>query len=383
MEVYSHSRIETFKQCRYKYKLRYIDKVKVKVPTTVEAFMGSCVHSALEWLYNTIKEFGRTPSKEEMLNRYISEWNNNWSDDILIVRKDTSREDYQRKGEMLLAKYYERYSPFNQRRIVEVETKERIRLSDEHGYHIRIDRLDVKGDTCYVCDYKTSSRLKTQEEADKDMQLAMYALWVKQHLGSCSRVKLVWYLLPFNREVVSERSDEELEEAKRKTEEAIKMIESATDFSPNPSRLCDWCEYKELCPLFSHKSEADDNADDEGSLLVERYAELIEKESRTKKEIEEVKKKLIEFAASKGIKAVYGESGRVLISKTDYPVIKEELKEELKRALVQRGLINALDISARRLETAIDDADKELKELIKRCIEVRESRRVTFSKKRE
>jgi ATP-dependent helicase/DNAse subunit B len=48
MAIYSHSRISTFEQCRYKYKLQYIDKVKVDVPTTVEAFMGGLVHKALE-----------------------------------------------------------------------------------------------------------------------------------------------------------------------------------------------------------------------------------------------------------------------------------------------------------------------------------------------
>jgi hypothetical protein len=41
MTCYSHSRLSTFEQCRYKYKLHYIDKVKVDVPTPVENKSGA------------------------------------------------------------------------------------------------------------------------------------------------------------------------------------------------------------------------------------------------------------------------------------------------------------------------------------------------------
>ena len=46
MTSYSHSRLGTFQQCRYKYKLQYIDKIKVKTQTTIEAFMGNRVHES-------------------------------------------------------------------------------------------------------------------------------------------------------------------------------------------------------------------------------------------------------------------------------------------------------------------------------------------------
>ena len=37
MTTYSHSRLNTFDQCKYKYKLQYIDRIKVEIPTTIEA----------------------------------------------------------------------------------------------------------------------------------------------------------------------------------------------------------------------------------------------------------------------------------------------------------------------------------------------------------
>ena len=55
MPTYSHSRVTTFENCPYQYKLRYIDKIKPEIPTTIEAFMGGIVHQALEDLYKRKK----------------------------------------------------------------------------------------------------------------------------------------------------------------------------------------------------------------------------------------------------------------------------------------------------------------------------------------
>lgn len=44
MTTYSHSRVSTFENCPYQYKLKYVDKIEVNIPTTIEAFMGGIVH---------------------------------------------------------------------------------------------------------------------------------------------------------------------------------------------------------------------------------------------------------------------------------------------------------------------------------------------------
>ena len=79
MTSYSHSRLGTFQQCRYKYKLQYIDKVKVDVPTTIEAFTGALVHKALEKLYKDL-QFQKLNTKEELLTFFENEWEKTWDD---------------------------------------------------------------------------------------------------------------------------------------------------------------------------------------------------------------------------------------------------------------------------------------------------------------
>jgi len=61
MATYSHSRISCFETCPYQYKLKYIERIKVDVPTTIEAFMGNMVHETLEKLYKDKKFKKRSP----------------------------------------------------------------------------------------------------------------------------------------------------------------------------------------------------------------------------------------------------------------------------------------------------------------------------------
>ncbi len=78
MTTYSHSRLSTFENCKYKYKLQYIDKIKVDVPTTVEAFMGDLVHQTLEKLYTDLK-FQKLNTLKGLLKFYLLSFNSVYS----------------------------------------------------------------------------------------------------------------------------------------------------------------------------------------------------------------------------------------------------------------------------------------------------------------
>ena len=50
--------------------------------------------------------------------------------------------------------------------------------------------------------------------------------------------------------------EEQLDELRRQTISLIDNIESQTEFAPRKTRLCDWCEYKEMCPAQSPRTGA-------------------------------------------------------------------------------------------------------------------------------
>jgi len=95
-----------------------------------------------------------------------------------------------------------------------------------------------------VHDYKTNAMIKRQAEVDKDRQLAFYHLGLKETYGEEIKVKLIWHFLAHNKDVISHRSDEQLEELKESTLKLIKYIEGNDFWPPCGKRWCDWCSWK-------------------------------------------------------------------------------------------------------------------------------------------
>lgn len=372
MVVYSHSRLGTFQQCRYKYKLQYIDRIKVDVPDTIETYMGKLVHETLEKLYKDLK-FNKVNSKEELVKFYLELWDKKWSDTILIVKKEYSKENYMDMGKKFIEEYYDHYKPFDQTKTLGLETEDRLDLENENQYHIRIDRLacDREGNY-YICDYKTNNRLKIQDELDEDRQLAMYSLWVKDKFKDCNDVKLVWYFLAFDKEMVSERSDKQLLELKKETEKLIREIEGCDNFETNVNSLCSWCKFQEMCPAWKHKFMVEEEkvkyGKDDGVKLVDEYSKLVKQKKEAEDLINGLKEKLVEFSKQKEIEVVFGTVDKVSVKEYNKVVLPED-REELIKILKENGnyeefsMLNYMKLSSKILK---EEVDRKIIEIVKK-----------------
>ena len=385
MATYSNSRLTTFEQCRQKYKFSYIDKIETETRTTVEAFMGSRVHQALEKLYSDLK-YQKLNSLKEILKYYHDIWNKEWSDDILIVKKQYSANNYKKMGEKYITDYYNTYSPFNQMTIIGLETQDMLRLPDGSHYHVRIDKLGCVGHVYYVCDYKTNSQLKDQEEADSDRQLAMYSIWVKDRFKDAKKVVLLWHMLAFNKEVTSERSDKELKELQKDTVAVIKAIEKCKEYPTNVTSLCNYCSYKSICPSFKHEVLLESKTvkqfkDDDGVKLVDSLStlSLLKKESEEK--IEKIKDELILFSKQKGIDVVFGSNNKASVKEFEKIVLPEDRKKFIS-LLKKKGLYEEFSmicypaLNSKILKGEVD------KQVIKQ-VTTEKDFKVTLSKKKE
>jgi RecB family exonuclease len=112
-----------------------------------------------------------------------------------------------------------------------------------------IDRLVHHKDTNIfeIHDYKTGNFLKSQEELDKDRQLALYSLGIRKMFQEASDVHLVWHFLAHNKKMTSTRTIGELERLKQEIIALIEVIENTKDFQAKPSCLCKWCEFQGYC----------------------------------------------------------------------------------------------------------------------------------------
>jgi len=389
MAIYSHSRISTFENCPYAYKLRYIDKKKPEVPTTIEAFMGDMVHQALEHVYK-LKKFKKRVALDVIIKFYRDLWEKNYSDDILIVKAEQGlkADNYRKMGEKFISDYYERMKPFEEMTILGLETQDKMTLPDGNQWHVRIDKLgcDSEGNY-YVCDYKTNARMKDQEEADEDRQLAMYSIWVKDKFKDCKSVKLIWHMLAFNKDAISERTEEQLQKLQQEIVETIKEIEFSTKFPRKQTALCNYCGFKSECPSFKHEAELEKIEDikkfkeDEGVKLVDEFSEIKTKLAECKKAEEEFKDNLIKYAKQFGVDIIYGSNMKCSVKEFDKIVLPEE-KEEFIKLLKDKGLWEEFSmICYGRLNSRI--VKGEIEDEIKGKVKIEKDFRISLSKRKD
>jgi putative RecB family exonuclease len=260
--IYSHSKISCFEQCPLKFKFKYIDKIKI-LERSIEALLGFCVHSVLEYLYNE-KKLGKNPSIDEIITIYSDCWKENYNENIKIVKKDLNSKDYFNKGIKFLMNYYTQNYPFEDNTI-ETEKKVEIMLGENKKLIGYIDRLvqNSENKKIEIHDYKTANNLPMQKDIDNDRQLALYSLAIKEEFGKNKDITLVWHYLAHNKKIISKRTEEQLENLKKEILEIIEKIESAENFPPCPSKLCDWCEYKKICPVWNSENKENNNGENQ------------------------------------------------------------------------------------------------------------------------
>ena len=390
MAAYSHSRVSTYENCPYQYKLRYIDRKKPEVPTTIEAFMGSMVHEALEYLYK-FKKFKKRVAKASIIKFYRDIWTKNYSDDILIVKAEqegVNAENYRKMGEKFISDYYDRMKPFEQITILGLETQDRMTLPDGNQWHVRIDKLgcDDKGNY-FVCDYKTNARMKDQEEADADRQLALYSIWVKDKFKDAKSVKLIWHMLAFNKDAVSERTDEQLEKLQKEIVDRIKEIESATEFPRRQTALCNYCGFKSECPSFKHQFELDKKEtieefkEDEGLKFVDEFSGIKTKLTELKKMGDEFRDKLIAYAKQFEIDVVYGSNKKCSVKEFDKIIMPED-REKFIEMLKEKGLWDELSmVCYPKLNSKV--IKNEIEKEVKDAVEIVQDFRLSLSKRKD
>ena len=338
MTVYSDSRLSTYEDCPLKYKLRYVDKIKREMEG-IEAFLGSRVHDVLEKCYKDLR-FTKVNSLSDLLAFYNKIWQENWNDSIIIMKPELTKEHYRALGEKLIENYYNRYSPFDADITIQTEMRTGFSLDNEDKYRMQgyIDRLSRTPDGTYeIHDYKTSAQMPGQEEADNDRQLGLYHIGIQKRWPDVKNIRLIWHYLAFDTELVSYRAPEAISELIESTKRLIDKIETAQDFPPQESRLCAWCEYPDLCPRRKHlfKVEAlpvNEFLNEPGVVLANKYAELRNRESSLKDEMEKVKEAIIDYARRGKTEVIKGSDCKVTVTfdeKLKFPGKRDSERPEL------------------------------------------------------
>jgi putative RecB family exonuclease len=247
----SPSRASDFMTCPLLYRFRVIDRIPE--PPTPATARGTLVHAVLERLFDR-PAAERTPAvAAEMLEPEwlrLCEGNAGLAE---LFSEAEQRGQFIADAHAALAGYFRLEDP---RRLEPAEREWYVEASLPSGLRLRgyVDRLDVSpaGDI-RVVDYKTGKVPLEAYEASALFQMKFYALVIWRLRGVIPRMLQLMYLSG-DGEVLRYSPDEaDLRATERKLDAlwaAISRARDTGDFRPRPSKLCDWCRHKALCPEF-------------------------------------------------------------------------------------------------------------------------------------
>ncbi|HSB06283.1 MAG TPA: PD-(D/E)XK nuclease family protein [Thermodesulfobacteriota bacterium] len=351
MPTYSHSQLSTYETCPHQYKLAYIDKIEAETES-IEAFMGSRVHDALEKLYRDLMKVDKLNTLGEILDFYQQSWEKNWKGMVQIIRKEYSVEDYQQQGKKCIAEYYRRYHPFDHGKTVGLEEYINFPLNGGKDYFIRgyIDRLvRVDQSILEIHDYKTSGKLPSQKEVDSDRQLAFYQIGVQEKWKEIEEVRLIWHYLAFDAEIRSSRKPEDLKKISQETFDLIQRIEADRYFLPKEGPLCNWCDYQPFCPkrkqlVLVENLPLNEYLQEEGVNLVNRYIDLREKKRIFNEEIDaelgKIEEALFSYRQKEKVETILGSDHLVRVNielKEKYPLKGDPRRKALDDLIKKAG----------------------------------------------
>ena len=250
-ETFSHSRLNTFKNCPLNFRFRYVDKLPSE-DESLAAFLGSRVHEALEYLYREVTA-RRLPELEEVLLMFERRWDAEDSDLVVPRRRGMDKEQAKQEGRVQIKNYYGSHHPFQNGRVLLLEGRLKFFLGGPTriSFQAILDRL-VRADdgALEVHDYKTGRRLPTQKQLDQDSQLSLYEIAVRDKFKHRGEVRLIWHCLAHQKALSSRRTPDALEKTRVLLGAQVLKVREARaqgHFPPRPGPLCYYCSYRKAC----------------------------------------------------------------------------------------------------------------------------------------
>ena len=266
-ERFSYSKIDTYSQCGFRYKLRYVDKHFVDTGGLATE-LGTVIHETEEAIANAIKA-------GESIN-YIALKNN------LILKameleykykESFSQED--KSGRTCKEKIYEYLTSGIYRldnflmanghlKVVDTEKEfEFILPGTDVTFHGFIDRIlyNTRTDKYIVQDIKTYAVPVEKKNLAVPLQFVVYTHAMKGLYGVEMDNIECQYDLPFCNLTQDAGNESFMHDGTQKLQNLLTAI-NEQDFAPKPTPLCHWCEFcptnpnqspeaKNLCPYHS------------------------------------------------------------------------------------------------------------------------------------
>lgn len=279
LDRYSYSKISTYSQCRFKFKLKYLDK-NFLFSANIATDFGSLVHSIEEDIAKAIQA-------EQPIN-YVALKNKFIIESRKIAQKypvefsseDKSGRTYQEKMYLYLDSAIYRLERYMKQhpelRIIGIEQKFEYDYDGVHSFNGSIDRafINIETNDIIIQDIKTWAIPAQNSDLKAPLQFAVYTMAAEKLWGVPYNQIRCEYDLPLCDITQQAQSEDLVAEGRPELDKLFKGIHDQ-NFRPTISALCHWCEYNPLtnpgilttkpqavCPYFSTWQKSGDSVRD-------------------------------------------------------------------------------------------------------------------------
>lgn len=244
------SKVSTFKECAYAFRLAVIDRVPQ--PINSLTLKGTLAHRCLDRLYFDYLPQDRTVEITKTIFQQVWEEATTSGELEYLEECENGCVDLEHLAQdtmFLVAQDFIAETP-SEVNAIGTELQLETRVGDMMLRGI-IDRLDLNSDGTYtVTDYKTGRVPGVLQEHDRLSGVHFYSLLCEKVLGIVpDKVQLI-YLRDATR-IIAKPSEQSQKALLNKTGAIWKAVCTACerdDFRPKPSRLCGYCSFKPICP---------------------------------------------------------------------------------------------------------------------------------------
>ncbi|MEA3297122.1 MAG: PD-(D/E)XK nuclease family protein, partial [candidate division Zixibacteria bacterium] len=235
-------------------------------------------------------------------------------------------DDYIRLGERMLARHYDKYTPFDQGTLLGTEVWTTFDLPGTlFKFRGKIDKLWKREDgVVEICDYKTGVKLPNPHDPEFRTQMGIYQMGVENLYPYYDNIEVVQFSLRHDEMIRYRIHPDEMEQLAEDIRLAVVTIleaERSDNFPPKETNLCDYCDYIDLCPAkrhrrILHKAESEEtdsslNSAEKIKAIADNYLAKHKEHKAISDELNALKKKVKEIAREHDLTTLSGDTGDV------------------------------------------------------------------------
>jgi putative RecB family exonuclease len=244
----SASSVKTYDQCPRKYFFNYIERAPKKEWPHFD--LGNLCHKTLEFFHETCME-QKVAKKDyaKLMGKSFAKARKAFpkmKDELIKEAKDLLSATYLDADGNKKTGYLGMIKKEGIPDVQGVETDFKFNINKKVLIRGFLDRVDVMKDgRFHIIDYKTTKNTQYLDE----FQLLVYGLWLRREYPDIESFRGSYVLLRHNSALKSyDFTIEDVDKIEKDLIAYADKIRVDDVWTPIPTRLCNWCDFKDICP---------------------------------------------------------------------------------------------------------------------------------------